>query len=723
MIGVICVVVWLINIGHFTDPDHGSVLRGAIYYFKIAVALAVAAIPEGLPAVVTTCLALGTMKMARKNAIVRSLPSVETLGCTTVICSDKTGTLTTNMMSVVRVLTVDRCDHHRIAPREFIVEGDSWSPIGAVIEHKSGDSNGLSGTAAAGKVGGGSTSPVSHLSESHTGRRVTAVDDAGLAEMSKISAMCNEATLGYKPADPVTNTAGAFTKTGAPTEAALLVLAEKVGVPDARVNEANLLLRDPEARAQAASLYWQTQWRKEHVLEFDRDRKSMSVVCRSTSSDERWLFCKGAPESVLARCTHVRDGRGEVAALTPAMVSDLSHHMEEYAREGLRCLALAEVQLNNPREADFMDASKYTTLEAGMTFIGLAMMMDPPRQQVNASILKCRTAGIRVIVITGDNQVTAEAICRRIGVFSPDESVVGKSFTGVEFELMSERDRIAAVKSAALFSRVEPKHKLQIVRLLQGHTAGSSKANASEQSRQGEVVAMTGDGVNDAPALREAEIGIAMGSGTDVAREASKMVLQDDNFATIVMAVEEGRAIYANCFAELDHQLLTSRGFMFLRDVEAHLAQHGTLEVGTYIDGALRYHSITARDLTIAHVTDQRCVEMRSTSPHGHVSLMPTDNHRMYVRLGATESPIERHSEWKGCTQPALAIHSAADVLAAGQTDPSSAAQFVASFAKGAQVVAKPLPFAAPLNLHTEVEINAFLELYGQCRTALQQRC
>ena len=509
VIGVICVVVWLINIGHFTDPDHGSVFRGAIYYFKIAVALAVAAIPEGLPAVVTTCLALGTMKMARKNAIVRSLPSVETLGCTTVICSDKTGTLTTNMMSVVRVLTVDRADHHRIITREFIVEGDSWSPIGAVIEHKHADLNGLSATESKGLSSSSSSSSLSSssstsssssspvlLQESHTGRRVTAVDDGGLAEISKISALCNEATLGYKQPDPTTNTAGSFTKTGAPTEAALLVLAEKIGVPDARLNDSNFRIADPDARAQAAYGYWRGQWTTEHVLEFDRDRKSMSVVVRHAMSGDRWLFCKGAPESVLARCSHVKDERGDVSALTPAMVSELTHRMEAYAREGLRCLALSEVRLPaSAREADFLDSAKYRQLEDRMTFIGLAMMMDPPRQAVNASILKCRTAGIRVIVITGDNQVTAESICRRIGLFSADESVAGKSFTGTEFELMGERERLAAVKNAALFSRVEPKHKLQIVRLLQGHTQASAKGG--EQSRQGEVVAMTGDGVNE----------------------------------------------------------------------------------------------------------------------------------------------------------------------------------------------------------------------------------
>lgn len=495
VIGVICIVVWLINIGHFTDPSHGSWVKGAIYYFKIAVALAVAAIPEGLPAVVTTCLALGTMKMAKKNAIVRSLPSVETLGCTTVICSDKTGTLTTNMMSVQKVLSVENVRGGRISFKEYTVEGDSFTPIGRI------------------QANGGSV--------------VTAVEDAGLAEIGKISALCNEATLSWT--NGVDGKEGSYGKTGAATEAALLVLAEKIGVPEQKTNEQTFRSKDPNVRATSAYKFWSQVYRKDCVFEFDRDRKSMSVLT-SDRNNEHFLFAKGAPESVVDRCTHIRGADGEIVVLTKNTANEIREYQEQYAREGLRCLALAEV-VRPPPIADVKNSDKYIDIESRMTFVGLVSMLDPPRAAVNESIRKCRTAGIKVVVITGDNKVTAESICRRIGLFSPDEDVSRKSFTGAEFENMSESAKADAARDGALFSRVEPKHKLELVSILKA---------------QGQVVAMTGDGVNDATALKKADIGIAMGSGTDVAREASDMVLQDDNFATIVMAVEEGRAIYAN---------------------------------------------------------------------------------------------------------------------------------------------------------------------------------
>jgi len=513
VIGVICLVVWLINIGHFTDPEHGSALRGAIYYFKIAVALAVAAIPEGLPAVVTTCLALGTMKMAKKNAIVRSLPSVETLGCTTVICSDKTGTLTTNMMSVQKVLTVDVATRTGVSFRDYLVQGDSWAPIGDII--REGD---------------------------RMGTRVTAVEDGGLAYLGQISALCNEATLGYKVSEK--DGTGVYTKTGAPTEAALLVLAEKIGTPTPQLN-ARAAEAPPEQRCQTAFSYWRQRFQREHMLEFDRDRKSMSVIvsevgvappssstraARNVSSGKSWLFAKGAAEFLMDRCTSIRGSDGSVVPLTAQNRAEINERLLGYERDGLRCLALAYVENPNPHN-DYRDSSRYEEYESNMTFVGLTAMLDPPRAAVNASILKCRSAGIRVIVITGDNKVTAESISRKIGVFGMDEDLSGKSYTGSEFDQMNPQQKEEAARNASLFARVEPKHKLELVQLLK---------------KQGHVVAMTGDGVNDATALKQADIGIAMGSGTDVAREASKMVLQDDNFATIVMAVEEGRAIYAN---------------------------------------------------------------------------------------------------------------------------------------------------------------------------------
>lgn len=498
VIGVICLLVWLINVGHFTDPEYGSVFKGAIYYFKIAVALAVAAIPEGLPAVVTTCLALGTMKMAKKNAIVRSLPSVETLGCTTVICSDKTGTLTTNMMSVTHFLTIDSAEAHKVTFRDFHVEGDSWAPIGAVV-----------------------------LDNGRSSKPMTAADDECLAQIGRIAALCNESTLGYHVNK---DGFGNYTKTGAPTEAALLVLAEKIGVPDASINARTPAL-PPTQRASVALNYWNSLYRRDHMLDFDRDRKSMSVVVTELNRNKQWLLVKGAAECVLDRCSTLRTHDGSVVKITQEHRQEIQQRLDSYAREGLRCLALAYAESPNPRN-NYRDSSRYAAYESDLTFVGLTGMLDPPRAAVNASILKCRSAGIRVIVITGDNKVTAESISRKIGVFGAEEDLHGKSYTGAEFDQMTPQQKDKAAATASLFARVEPRHKLELVQLLK---------------KQGHVVAMTGDGVNDATALKQADIGIAMGSGTDVAREASKMVLQDDNFATIVMAVEEGRAIYANC--------------------------------------------------------------------------------------------------------------------------------------------------------------------------------
>lgn len=483
---VICISVWVINIGHFTEV--GGWVKGGIYYFKIAVALAVAAIPEGLPAVVTTCLALGTRKMAQKNAIVRTLPSVETLGCTTVICSDKTGTLTTNQMSVLKVVVPSGPNEATI----YDVSGDSFSPHGIVT-----------------------------LDEKEI--PFPAQSNDSLAEVSRISVLCNEAKLEYNE-----KSSARFGKIGAPTEAAMLVLAEKLGTNDKTTNAKTQSLKDAQ-RVDAAARFYRAQDQNKTTLEFDRHRKSMSVLIGGE------LLCKGAPESVLQRCTHVKIN-GKVSALNSSQFNgdgsgSLESELTALASQGLRVLALATKKNVKESAADLGNLDKYDVIESGMTFIGFVAMLDPPRKEVRPCIEKCRTAGIQVIVITGDNRVTAEAICRRIGVFGDDEDLTGKSYTGGEFEQLSAAQKQEAVKTASLFSRVEPRHKQELVQLLQG---------------QGQVVAMTGDGVNDATALKKADIGIAMGTGTDVAREASDMVLQDDNFATIVMAIEEGRAIYAN---------------------------------------------------------------------------------------------------------------------------------------------------------------------------------
>merc|ERR1711881_809703 len=489
VITLICIAVWAINIGHFNDPAHGgSWVKGAVYYFKIAVALAVAAIPEGLPTVITTCLALGTRRMAKKNAIVRSLPSVETLGCTSVICSDKTGTLTTNMMSVCKMFTFKNEKDFD----EFELSGSTYEPVGDLF---------------------------------FDGKKAKGSDHLALEEIATISIMCNDSAIDFNEYK------NAFEKVGEATETALIVLAEKINPYDAdkrggRLESAKAVRKDME-----------TKWKKDFTLEFSRDRKSMSSYCTpkkpSRIGSGPKMFVKGAPEGVLDRCSHYRIG-GDKQAMTPAIRAKIMDRAVAYGtgRDTLRCLALATCDAPlNPKEMDLEDSTKFAKYEVNLTFVGVVGMLDPPRLEVKPSIARCREAGIRVIMITGDNKNTAEAICKRIGIFGEDESCEGQAFSGREFDDLSVSEQRAAVAKSRMFARVEPFHKSKIVEYL--------------QSMKG-VSAMTGDGVNDAPALKKAEIGIAMGSGTAVAKSASEMVLADDNFASIVAAVEEGRAIYNN---------------------------------------------------------------------------------------------------------------------------------------------------------------------------------
>jgi Ca2+ transporting ATPase len=492
VITVICVLVWLINIRHFTDPSHGSFTKGAIYYLKIAVSLGVAAIPEGLAAVITTCLALGTRKMAAKNALVRSLPSVETLGSCSVICSDKTGTITTNQMSVNKMVFVSE-DGSEL--EEIDIEGTSFAPEGRI---------------------------------SYRGK---SVENAALAlpivhQITEVAALCNDSKLSFDSKN------GTHSIIGEATEGALRVLVEKIGTPQAKFNAARGTASN-EARLEYHSNYYSEQAPRLATYEFARDRKSMSVLVSGSNNSKR-LLVKGAPESILARCTSVLVGaNGKSVKITPKLNQLISREIVDYGNRGLRVIALASIAdvSKNPHIKNAKSSPQYAQIEQDMTLLGLVGMLDPPRPEAAAAIAKCKKAGIRVVVITGDNKNTAETICRQIGVFGENEDLTGKSYTGREFDDLSESEKLEAAKRASLFSRTEPTHKSKLVDLLQS---------------AGEVVAMTGDGVNDAPALKKADIGVAMGAGTDVARLAADMVLADNNFATIEAAVEEGRSIYNN---------------------------------------------------------------------------------------------------------------------------------------------------------------------------------
>ncbi|POM75067.1 Calcium-transporting ATPase 1, endoplasmic reticulum-type, partial [Phytophthora palmivora] len=453
VIAIICIVVWVINYKNFFDPIYGSVFKGCIYYFKIAVALAVAAIPEGLPAVITTCLALGTRKMAKKNAIVRKLPSVETLGCTTVICSDKTGTLTTNEMSCVTFSHLGKSETELVT---YDVEGHTYAPIG--------------------KIEG---APLAQFK--------------AVSSLATVCSLCNESAIEYHD--------GKYVRIGEPTEAALKVLVEKIGFPHDDVKQAemqSLRTSNPEKAVQFCNEHHETQNKKLAVLEFSRDRKSMSVLCaksgasplratRSSTSNQNVLLVKGAPEGLIDRCTHVELGDGTIKPLTDAGRQVLLAQVSSLARKSLRCLGLA-------KKEDLGELGSLVGLAPSTRRARLraSRLLRPPRPEVRPMIETCHTAGIRVICITGDNKLTAESICHKIGIFKDGDDLSTRSFTGAEFFNLplEKRNEYLSDGHGMVFSRTEPKHKQQLVKMLK---------------QLGEVAAMTGGGVNDAPALKQAD--------------------------------------------------------------------------------------------------------------------------------------------------------------------------------------------------------------------------
>lgn len=436
-----------------------GIWRGEGFYkmFFAGVSLAVAAIPEGLPAIVTLSLALGVQRMIKRKAIVRKLPAVETLGCATVICSDKTGTLTQNEMTVRRIYT---------GGRMIAVSGQGYDP--------KGDFQGADATR-----------------------------EENIQKTLRIAALCNNASLTKKGIQ----VAGLFRAAkrdakwgidGDPTEGALLVAAAKAGI-------------------------WREVLEKKEErigeIPFDSVRKRMSVIYRNKRGKQAYI--KGAPDTIIGLCRQELTPEG-VRELTAERRCAIMRAHDEMARQALRVLALAEKPL--PEGSAAADA------EQNLIFAGLMGMIDPPRASARQAIQVCRRAGIKTVMITGDHRLTAEAVARELGIIQkiPGREVV----TGLELARMSDEELSRQVLDIRVYARVTPKDKLRIVRALK---------------QGGQVVAMTGDGVNDAPAVKEADIGIAMGqNGTDVTKGASAMVLGDDNFATIVAAVEEGRAIYDN---------------------------------------------------------------------------------------------------------------------------------------------------------------------------------
>jgi Ca2+-transporting ATPase len=430
---------------------------------EVSLSMAVAVVPEGLPAVITVTLALGTQRMVRRHALIRKLPAVETLGSVTTICSDKTGTLTQNKMVVTDLHTTEE---------SFQVTGEGYCPVGEL------------------RIQARRENPLVKAEESPT----TPYAHPVLMNLLLACALCNDATLQHE--------GSLWTILGDPTEGALLTLAGKAGLEQAGLAESHPRIAE---------------------IPFSSERKRMSVLCDPTHAElSHLLFTKGSPELVLERCTHVQRDES-LDLLTAAQRDRILQQNDAMAQQGLRVLGLAMRSLTvNPTDPDLEEA------ETQLTWLGLVGMLDAPRPEVRAAVAQCRQAGIRPVMITGDHPLTARAIAQDLGIATAEDAYL----TGKDLEHLSPQNLEDIVTEVSVYARVAPEHKLRIVQALQ---------------RRGAFVAMTGDGVNDAPALKQADIGIAMGiTGTDVSKEASDMVLLDDNFATIVAATEEGRVVYDN---------------------------------------------------------------------------------------------------------------------------------------------------------------------------------
>jgi len=418
-----------------------------------AISLAVAAIPEGLPAIVTVCLAIGVQQMSKKNAIVRKLRSVETLGCADIICTDKTGTLTKNEMTVKVIEMIDE---------SIDVTGTGYSPFGEL------------------KV---------------KGLKIKANVNERLKKILLCSALCNDSILKYENKT--------WSILGDPTEGALLVLINKA---------------DQNFISQIS-----TFTRKDEIP-FDSDLKYMAVVCKNRQDEKNITFVKGAVSEVLKMCKYRYKGLKKVL-IDDKYIQSVMRKNDEMASCAMRVLAMASADENALIIKNDENKKK---VKQELTFLGLVGMTDPPRPEVSSAVLKAKQAGIRTIMITGDNAITGQTIAKELNIIRRG----GKVITGEEIERLSDVELRGVVENTDVFARVAPIHKLRIVKALKSND---------------HVVAMTGDGVNDAPAIREADIGIAMGkSGTDVAREASCITLVDDDYSTIVAAIEEGRGIYEN---------------------------------------------------------------------------------------------------------------------------------------------------------------------------------